>query len=71
MWRGRFEVEDDKLEEIVDNLWKEVEPLYNELHQYVRYKLLDLYGDKMDKNDEKIPAHILGNMWYVFLCFYW
>jgi peptidyl-dipeptidase A len=61
MWRGRFEV--DNLESIVDNLWKEVEPLYNELHKYVRHKLLDLYGDKMNKSDELIPAHILGNMW--------
>ncbi|KAL7025993.1 hypothetical protein ACKWTF_013731 [Chironomus riparius] len=61
MWRSRFEVDD--LESIVDNLWKEVEPLYTELHKYVRYKLLDLYGDKMNKSDEMIPAHILGNMW--------
>ena len=61
MWRKRFEVDD--LESIVDNLWKEVEPLYTELHKYVRYKLLDLYGDKMDKSDDMIPAHILGNMW--------
>jgi peptidyl-dipeptidase A len=61
MWRSRYE--EEKLVEIVDDLWKEVEPLYNELHTYVRFKLIELYGDKMDKYDDLIPAHLLGNMW--------
>lgn len=61
MWRGRFE--DENLVKIVDDLWAEVEPLYDELHKYVRYKLLDLYGDDMNREDKLIPAHLLGNMW--------
>ncbi|KAG5670746.1 hypothetical protein PVAND_000987 [Polypedilum vanderplanki] len=61
MWRGRYE--EERLVEIVDELWAEVEPLYNELHTYVRYKLLEIYGDKMDKYDPLIPAHVFGNMW--------
>jgi peptidyl-dipeptidase A len=61
MWRDRYE--DKKLVEIVDNLWSEVEPLYDELHKYVRYQLIDIYGDKIDKSDPLIPAHLLGNMW--------
>ena len=61
MWRSKYE--DDKLIEKVDKLWEDVEPLYNELHKYVRYQLKDLYGDNMDKKSEFIPAHLLGNMW--------
>lgn len=61
MWRNRYE--DDKLVEKVDKLWDEVKPLYDELHKYVRNQLLKIYGDKMDKDDEMIPAHLLSNMW--------
>ncbi|XP_062535785.1 angiotensin-converting enzyme-like [Armigeres subalbatus] len=61
LWRARYD--DSDLRGTLEKLWKEVEPLYNELHTYVRFKLLDLYGDKMDRSNEKIPAHILGNMW--------
>lgn len=61
LWRARYD--DSDLRGTLERLWKEVEPLYNELHTYVRYKLLDLYGDHMDPNNKMIPAHILGNMW--------
>lgn len=60
MWRSRYE--DDNLVEKVDKLWSEVEPLYDELHTYVRYKLHDLYPE-LDKSDPNIPAHLFGNMW--------
>lgn len=60
-WRARYE--DEALIEKVDKLWDEVQPLYNELHKYVRNQLGDLYGDKLDKNNDFIPAHLLGNMW--------
>lgn len=42
LWRSRYD--DSDLRGTLDRLWKEVEPLYNELHTYVRYKLLDRYG---------------------------
>lgn len=61
MWRARYE--DDALIEKVDKIWDEVKPLYDELHKYVRYQLRDLYGNKIDKKNENIPAHLLGNMW--------
>jgi peptidyl-dipeptidase A len=65
MWRSKYE--DDKLIENVNELWDEVEPLYNELHKFVRNKLVDIYGDKMDPSDPLIPAHLLGNMWVSFV----
>lgn len=61
MWRSKYE--DDKLIETVDALWKEVEPLYNELHTYVLNELKLMYGSKIDKDAKLIPAHLLSNMW--------
>lgn len=60
MWRDRYEY--SNLVELVDQLWSEVEPLYNELHRYVRYQLSDLYS-QINKADPLLPAHVFGNMW--------
>lgn len=61
MWRARYE--DPDLVVNVENLWKKVQPLYDALHEYTRHKLNQIYGDKMNKADPLIPAHLLGNMW--------
>lgn len=42
-WKDDFEV--DNFEEIIDNLWQTVKPLYDELHTYMRYKLISIYGN--------------------------
>lgn len=65
MWREAYE--DDQLIEKVDKLWDEVKPLYDELHKYVRYQLRELYGDKIERKSEFLPAHLLGNMWVSIL----
>ena len=61
MWRESYE--DENFVENVDKMWSQVEPLYNELHTYVRRKLQKMYGNNMDKKEDLIPAHLLGNMW--------
>jgi hypothetical protein len=58
MWRHEFETE--TFVEDMQELWKQVEPLYLELHTYVKRKLKELYKDKLD-DDDLIPAHILGS----------
>jgi peptidyl-dipeptidase A len=58
MWRENYE--DENFIENVDKMWSQVEPLYKELHTYVRNKLLKTYDGKMDKNSDMIPAHLLG-----------
>jgi peptidyl-dipeptidase A len=58
-WRSWYEV--DNLESIVEGLYENLKPLYEELHAYVRYKLSKTYS-KVDKNGP-IPAHLFGNMW--------
>lgn len=44
-------------------MWLQVEPLYKELHTYVKRKLEKIYDKEMDKSSDLIPGHILGNMW--------
>uniref|UniRef100_H2YVS7 Angiotensin-converting enzyme n=1 Tax=Ciona savignyi TaxID=51511 RepID=H2YVS7_CIOSA len=61
-WRSWYEM-DGKLEETVDALWVELEPLYGQLHAYVRRKLYENYGPNFINLKAPIPAHLLGNMW--------
>lgn len=44
-WKDDFEV--DNFEEIIDNLWQTVKPLYDDLHTYMRYKLISIYGNSL------------------------
>jgi peptidyl-dipeptidase A len=68
-WRDSYE--DDNFVNNVDEMWKQVEPLYTELHTYVRRKLQKKYPNEMDKDSDTIPAHLLGNMWYLLIKFVW
>ncbi|XP_074661031.1 angiotensin-converting enzyme 2-like [Tubulanus polymorphus] len=53
---------DGNFDEVAMKLWSEVEPLYKELHAFVRHKLLEKYPGKF-RADGPIPAHIFGNMY--------
>uniref|UniRef100_T1ISP9 Angiotensin-converting enzyme n=1 Tax=Strigamia maritima TaxID=126957 RepID=T1ISP9_STRMM len=55
--------EDDAIEQEFERLWDQMEPLYKQLHAYVRRKLIKKYGSDKIKEDGPLPAHILGNMW--------
>lgn len=59
-WRSWYE--DDDFENSVARLYDDLKPLYEELHAYVRYKLMSKYPGKVTATGP-IPAHILGNMW--------
>lgn len=41
-WQDEFE--DPNFEENIEKLWVEVQPLYDELFTYMRYKLIEIYG---------------------------
>ncbi|PSN43501.1 Angiotensin-converting enzyme [Blattella germanica] len=56
MWRNEFE--SDNFVEDMMRLWQQVEPLYLELHTYVKEKLKTVYGELLG-DDDLIPAHIL------------
>ncbi|KAF8795127.1 Angiotensin-converting enzyme like protein [Argiope bruennichi] len=63
---GEFErdaYESDTFVEEIEELWQTLKPLYEQLHAYVRRKLIQYYPHVDIKEDGPIPAHILGNMW--------
>jgi len=62
LWRARYDMSANEFEAEVDRLWGQVEPLYKELHCFVRAKLGAKYGAKVPA-EGPMPAHLLGNMW--------
>lgn len=63
LWRSQYDMTPDQFQSEVERLWTQVEPLYRELHTYVRRKLIEKYGDAARRPDGLIPADLLGNMW--------
>jgi peptidyl-dipeptidase A len=63
LWRAGYDMPPEQFSAELERVWKEVEPLYNELHTYVRRKLIQKYGAAAQRSDGMIPAHLLGNMW--------
>ncbi|XP_029283581.1 angiotensin-converting enzyme 2 [Cottoperca gobio] len=70
-WRYNYETIDeeaqykytrDQLREDVRSVYKEIMPLYKELHAYVRDKLMGVYKGHIDA-EGPLPAHLLGDMW--------
>jgi peptidyl-dipeptidase A len=63
LWRAGYDMTPAAFEADTDRLWAEVEPLYQELHCYVRGRLRKAYGKDRIGDRAPIPAHLLGNMW--------
>ena len=63
LWRSGYDMTPEQFSADLERLWKQVEPLYRELHAYVRRKLIEKYGAVPDRRDGMIPADLLGNMW--------
>ncbi|NWR92221.1 ACE enzyme, partial [Furnarius figulus] len=60
-WRSWYDSE--SFEDDLEGIYKQLEPLYLNLHAFVRRKLYDHYGPKYINLRGPIPAHLLGNMW--------
>lgn len=58
LWRSKYE--SDTLEEDLEQLYKELQPLYLNLHAYVRRSLYRYYGPELIDLRGPIPAHLLG-----------
>ena len=63
MWKDNYDMSPDEFEQESVRLWKQVKPLYEELHCHVRAELSEHYGADKVPLDAPIPAHLLGNMW--------
>ncbi|NXX98126.1 ACE enzyme, partial [Centropus bengalensis] len=60
-WRSWYD--SPNFEDDLEHLYNQLEPLYLNLHAFVRRKLYDRYGPKYINLRGPIPAHLLGNMW--------
>lgn len=63
MWRAGYDMSPADFQAETDRLWGQVEPLYKQLHCYVRGALVQEYGPEKGQIDGMIPAHLTGNMW--------
>ena len=63
LWRAGYDMTPEQFSAELERLWTQVEPLYKELHAYVRGKLVAKYGADAQRPDGMIPAQLLGNMW--------
>jgi peptidyl-dipeptidase A len=63
LWRGGYDMPAEDFSADLERLWKQVEPLYLELHTYVRRKLIAKYGAAATRPDGMVPAQLFGNMW--------
>lgn len=63
MWLSNYDMPPEQMSAEVERLWSEVEPLYAELHCYVRGKLNAKYGNSVQPKTGPVRADLLGNMW--------
>ena len=63
LWRAGYDMTPDQFSAELEATWKQLQPLYDELHAYVRFKLIQKYGAAAQRPDGMIPAHLLGNPW--------
>jgi peptidyl-dipeptidase A len=63
MWRSKYDMPPDEFAQEMDRLWGQVKPLYDSLHCYTRWKLVEKYGPDVVPPNGPIPAHLLGNLW--------
>ncbi len=63
LWRSGYDMKPEEFSAELERTWKQLEPLYQELHAYVRFKLIQKYGAAATRPDGMIPADLLGNMW--------
>src|SRR5881296_2669990 len=63
LWRSGYDMPADEFSREMDRLWMQVKPLYDQLHCYVRARLHEHYGAKVQPATGPIRADLLGNMW--------
>jgi peptidyl-dipeptidase A len=63
LWKSAYDMTPAEFEQETDRIWAQVEPLYRDLHCYVRAGLQRKYGKALVPDGKPIPAHLLGNMW--------
>ncbi len=63
LWRAGYDMTPAQFSAELNRAWTQLEPLYRELHTYVRARLIARHGPAAQRSDGLIPAHLLGNTW--------
>ncbi len=63
LWRAGYDMTPAQFSAELNRTWTQLEPLYRELHTYVRTRLIAKYGAAAERKDGLIPAQLLGNTW--------
>jgi peptidyl-dipeptidase A len=63
LWRAGYDMTPAEFSAELNRAWTQLEPLYRELHTYVRHRLVAKYGVAAKSEDGMIPAQLLGNTW--------
>jgi hypothetical protein len=59
-----YEMPEDNFNDMAVAEYEKIEPLYVQLHAYVRYRLGEVFGnDIFDQDSGLLPANVLGDMW--------
>lgn len=57
-WTHEYELDDFRPQ--MEHLWKQIKPLYLQIHAFVRKRLVDKYGTSVISKTGPIPAHLLS-----------
>lgn len=63
LWTSGYDMPSQDFMNSLEDAWKQLLPLYTQLHCYVRQKLSQYYGKDKVPLDQPIPIHVMGNMW--------
>ena len=63
LWRANYDMTPAQFSAELEQAWQQLKPLYDELHTYVRNRLIAKYGKAAEGPNGMIPAQLLGNMW--------
>jgi peptidyl-dipeptidase A len=64
-WKNELGI--SNLEKIVDDLYATIQPLYVQLHAFVRGRLAAIDKTGVVHSDRPLPAHVLGMFFYLFI----
>ena len=63
MWTKFYWNDEPEFFDQIEESWKQIQPLYEKLHAYVRHQLKQVHPQEIFPDSGQIPAHLLGNMW--------
>lgn len=63
LWRSGYDMPPEQFAASVERLWRQVEPMYKNLHCYARARLNEKYGDTVQPRTGPIRVDLLGNIY--------